>query len=257
MIRLYPYKTRSKSARELRDSLNAGRLVLPQGSYVYRQGDVILNWGNSTDPQWNDGRVQWINNPYNVRYASHKAVSAVKFADAGIATLPTTAYKAEAQQWQNEGCTVIERHRMQGHSGQGIVVKHPDEELSDVRLYSQYIGARREYRVHVFNQEIIYIQQKKRRNGARELPTYSEVIRNHGTGWVYCEDDITPLLVEAEELAIDAVSALGLTFGAVDVATRQGESYVIEVNTAPGLEGRSVGIYCDAINAYASSLYGV
>lgn len=254
MIRVYPYKTRSQSARELRDRLNAGRLVLPQGSYVYREGDVILNWGNSTVPEWNHDDVEWINAPVNVGLASNKRRAHAIFSRHGVPTLNTTTVKEQAEMWQDNGHTVIERHIMQGHSGQGIVAKNPDESLSDVPLYSQYLGARREYRVHVFNNQIIYVQQKKRRNGARELTNYSDVIRNHGTGWVYCEDDITPLPESAGELSINAVNALHLIFGAVDIATRQGESYVIEVNTAPGLEGRSFGIYCDAINSYASSL---
>lgn len=254
MIRVYPYKTRSQSARELRDRLNAGRMVLPHGRYVYRSSHVILNWGNSTVPDWDNSSVAWINHPFSVHRASNKKVSHRELKDNDVNTLPTTENIYVAQMWKDQGYTIIERHLLQGHSGQGIVVVNPDEELNNVSLYSKYIGERREYRVHVYDGEIIYVQQKKRRNGARELPTYSDVIRNHGTGWVYCADDMTPLPDEAGELSIKAVSALNLTFGAVDIATRQGESYVIEVNTAPGLEGRSTDIYLNKINSHCRSI---
>ena len=53
---------------------------------------------------------------------------------------------------------------------------------------------------------------------------------------------------EAKNAAIKAVEALDLDFGAVDIIeTRQGEIFVLEVNTAPGLEGKTVESYGNAI----------
>ena len=46
-VRIYPYKLRSESARTLRDGLDAGRLVKPDGEYVPREHDVIVNWGSA------------------------------------------------------------------------------------------------------------------------------------------------------------------------------------------------------------------
>jgi len=49
-------------------------------------------------------------------------------------------------------------------------------------------------------------------------------------------------------VALAAVSALGLDFGAVDIIYNEHENqyYVLEVNTAPGLEGTTVEKYAEA-----------
>jgi glutathione synthase/RimK-type ligase-like ATP-grasp enzyme len=46
-----------------------------------------------------------------------------------------------------------------------------------------------------------------------------------------------------------AVSALGLDFGAVDIIwnEREDKCYVLEVNTAPGLQGSTLENYANAI----------
>ena len=49
-------------------------------------------------------------------------------------------------------------------------------------------------------------------------------------------------------MGIDAVSALGLDFGAVDIIEdADGKLYVLEVNTAPGLEGQTLTLMAEAL----------
>ncbi len=49
--------------------------------------------------------------------------------------------------------------------------------------------------------------------------------------------------------AIEAIRALGLAFGAVDVIwnEKQQKAYVLEVNTAPGLCGQTLEDYANAM----------
>ena len=108
-----------------------------------------------------------------------------------------------------------------------------------------YKKKKHEYRVHVFNGEVIDITQKKKRKGAEFLDTK---IRNHKNGWVYAREDIT----EPEDLrqqAARAMYAVGLKFGAVDLIWNELEnkSYVLEINTAPGLTGATLEKYAQAI----------
>ena len=47
-----------------------------------------------------------------------------------------------------------------------------------------------------------------------------------------------------KEAAVKAVNSLGLDFGAVDICEdEEGNPYVFEVNTAPGIEGTTVEKY--------------
>ena len=113
----------------------------------------------------------------------------------------------------------------------------------DAPLYTKYVKKADEYRVHVFGGEVLDVQQKRKR---QEVPN-DEVdyqIRNLAGGWVFCRDNIDcPSSVR--ELAVGAVRALGLDFGAVDIGFNRhnGVGYVFEVNTAPGVEGSTLDKY--------------
>lgn len=148
----------------------------------------------------------------------------------------------------NKHRTVLARHTLTGHSGQGIEILTTDLTpwgIPVAPLYVMYKKKKHEYRVHVFNGEVIDITQKKKRKGAEFLDTK---IRNHKNGWVYAREDTT----EPEDLrqqAARAMYAVGLKFGAVDLIWNELEnkSYVLEINTAPGLTGTTLEKYAQAI----------
>ena len=104
----------------------------------------------------------------------------------------------------------------------------------------------------MFNNRIIDFAQKKQMSSAtREERGVSEEpdghIRNHGNGWIFARGGVE-IQDEVKEVAIKAVSALGLDFGAVDIViTPQGVGKILEINTAPGLEGTTLESYKNAI----------
>lgn len=113
-------------------------------------------------------------------------------------------------------------------------------------LYTAYIPKKAEYRFHVFNEEVIDVQQKKKKRGnERDGNTH---IRNLNNGYVYCRDNIT-IPDGSRDLAINAVKAVGYPYGAVDVIynERQNKCFVLEVNSRPGLEGTTLNNYVSAI----------
>ena len=148
---------------------------------------------------------------------------------------------------------ILARTMLNSHSGNGIVVVRPGEEAPPAPLYTQYIPKRREYRVHVFNGRVIFVQQKRKRNETEQTPD-ERLIRNHANGWVFAENSVEfesnteKALVESQ--SIKAVQALCLNFGAVDiiVSNDDGHPCVIEVNTAPGLKSTKL------LEAYVSSI---
>ena len=54
------------------------------------------------------------------------------------------------------------------------------------------------------------------------------------------------------KLAVDCVNHIGLDFGAVDIIynNRDDVCYLLEVNTAPGLQGTTLEKYKDAVEKY-------
>ena len=65
---------------------------------------------------------------------------------------------------------------------------------------------------------------------------------------MFCRDDVVRNDT-MDLLAISAVDSLGLDFGAVDIIWNESEDqyYVLEVNTAPGVEGTTLQKYTEAI----------
>lgn len=251
-IRILPYKIASKSAKVLAQSLGVLRCNPLNTRFRPRGNDLIINWGSSYWP-FTAGKV--LNKPINVRFAANKITALGLMRDAEVSVIPFTLHKPEAVAWLEGGSYVYERHTIYGHGGSGICVVHSVADLTTgtgVELYTKGISIRREYRVHVFNGEVIDHVQKRRRLDA-DTNSVSEYIRNHTQGWIFVREGFDKL-VEVEEQAIKAVKALGLDFGAVDIIVekRTGSCFVLEVNTAMGMDAGSTTLarYTNAFNRY-------
>jgi hypothetical protein len=249
MLRILPYKFESKSARTLSKALGSKRIMLSPP----RPGDVILNWGCS-NPEFNILNNRVLNLPISIKAATNKIKSLECFKAAEVSCPDFTTDTDVAQQWCDEGHTVIVRHSITSHSGNGIEVVEPNgwQEVPYAPLYTKYINKKMEFRVHVFYGQVIdYTQKKKRKTGADEYE-YNKHIRNHGNGWVFCRNDIERIQV-VKDVAVKAVAALRLDFGAVDVIYKDGKAWALEVNTAPGLDGETVNKYavmCEEIEQH-------
>lgn len=263
---IYPYKSGSTSARLLSEELrlrgHRAKRVRPDGNYRYWSNHLAISWGNSRNPEWpsvrNAERI-WLNRPESVYTASNKLRSFIAMREAGVSIpeFTTNASEVHDSLGTSYGLEWLARTKLSGHSGEGIVPIMGGQEYGPegevwprAGLYVKYIKKMHEYRVHVFRGEVIDIQQKRKR---REVPN-EEVdyqIRNHRNGWIYARNDIsTPndlVLTEAAK----AVSSLRLDFGGVDVIWNEHsqQAYVLEVNTAPGLEGSTLTNYTNAIEA--------
>jgi hypothetical protein len=139
---------------------------------------------------------------------------------------------------------VVCRTRLNGHSGDGIVLARNRLELVDCNLYVRYVKKAEEYRVHVGKGCSIISLQKKMRRLDAENPNFA--IRNHQNGFIYAREGVDPPegVITA---ACSSLDATGLDFGAVDVIwnNHYSKAYVLEINTAPGLAGTTVTDYCD------------
>lgn len=251
-IRIYPYKGGSNSARELTrllsEDFNVLRIKNENSKYRQRDNHIVINWGNSVLPTWiNGGTI--LNSFYAVSKAVDKLATLMCLLENDIPTVRWTRDINQAKKWQNEGNVVVERHIINGSQGNGIRIVETNDVLSECPLYTKHITKAREYRVHVFNGKVIDIQQKKRRQG----DVFQDgLVKNLANGWVFCRDNITIPPQEINEVAINAINALGLDFGAVDILSKDDKVYVLEINTAMGLQGETLSNYVNAIKEYAT-----
>lgn len=243
-IRILPYRPDSKSSRVLSKILNCLRVRF-NGSFRPTRNHLVVNWGSFETPRWWMGGL---NPPNLVRESSNKLRALIKLKTAGISVPEFTESQQLAQEWILNNKVVVGRKILNGHGGIGCIVwDNKDDHAEPCPLYTLHVRHKREFRIHVFDGQIIDQVEKLKRRGFLARNTW---IRNHNNGYVFCRRDIVfPEIVR--QMALKATEALGLNFGAVDVAYREKENtaFVLEVNTAPGVEGTTIFSYAKAIEA--------
>lgn len=252
-LKVLPYKPGSKSAKDIVRSLSPLAIIKKQRTPVYGRKKVVLNWGHSS-PQFSLSGVTVLNKPEAVSRASNKLTALVKMKEAGVRVPEFTSDIEAAKEWIEDERIVLCRKLLRANSGRGIVIAKTLEELVPAPLYVKYIRKEKEYRLHVFNGQVIDFVEKKRRSGFDSNPAYNKYIRSYEQGWVMTRDGVV-VGDDVKAEAIKAVNALGLDFGAVDIViNRDGLPVVLEVNTAPGIQGTTLEKYKAAIKKWVETL---
>lgn len=131
-----------------------------------------------------------------------------------------------------------ERHHARGS---GIILCRTQEDVDRAtergsEYFVSCVAKHREYRIHVFRGSVIKSNVKLPNpewNGG-----HSDLIRSLHYGWRFraVNPALDPNWDEVLSVSTRAVTALGLDFGAVDIARdREGRLWVFEVNSAPAL----------------------
>lgn len=242
-IRVLPYRQGSQSAKALAEALGGKVLKLENSKFTSKPGDLVINWGNTEYPDYlystnfNCVPLKQITNKLNFFNLM-----------AGHDWLPK--FWTNKDDINDEDFPIVCRTVLAGHSGQGIHIAATRSDLVEALLYVKYLKKKDEYRVHWgknFKLELtvcpISVQRKAKRIGAEDV---NWQIRNHANGFVYVRNDVNPppCVIEASR---EAFIKSGLDFGAVDVIynEHQDKAYVLEINTAPGLEGQTVTDYVE------------
>lgn len=114
-----------------------------------------------------------------------------------------------------------------------------------------YIPKAHEYRVWAYRKRIMAVYEKIR----GEMQRGRRIVRNswrdpnlvwnrrNGYNFIFMNPNETTIPEGVKTLGANAVAALDMDFGAVDIITgTDGQHYVLEVNSAPGVEERRHGI---------------
>lgn len=245
-MKLYPYNQGSASAKALAKSLGIKRLR-HEGKPIVE--DTLINWGASRINR----PIHWVVNYLNIPASVATAVNKLQSFNTlnGHASIPEfTESLEEAKKWLAEGVTVVERHKLTGHSGEGVRVVEPGQELHQAPLYVKYIPKKHEYRIHVFRDKAFFVQRKARKNDVPDEDVNWKV-RNLKGGFIYANQDVD-VAEEAKQQAIITIKTLGLDFGAVDIIynERSDKYYVLEVNTACGLAGSTLEKYVEVFKEF-------
>lgn len=235
---------------------------------------TIVNWGSTVTPDW--GTVAsvvarskaggaWLNSQEAAAVAINKLETFKCLTQAEVPIPRWTTEKEQVQKWLRKEHTVLIRNHVSGQGGAGIsLIQGKDVVVPDAPLYVRNYPKTHEFRVHVFDGQVIdFVEKKARIDNATGLPVVRDrLVRNHDNGWVFAHG-ITCLGQDQRDhisrTSVSAVCSLGLLFGAVDIlaildppdaaGTRKLKSAVVcEVNTAPGLE------CTETINAYSTAI---
>lgn len=252
-MKIYIYCPRkSQGALELVQTLGAKRLRRFDGMdfwdkqkrFELAEGDIVVCWGAHL-PEL-DG-VKVLNALDRV---VNKSDELTKLVQAGIPTV--RAYKSVPRGVDRS----LVFPRIAEHTG--------GQDLLHTPAYPDYYILKedfvREYRIHSFNGKSIRAGQKEVRPGftlvqkAEDWKPNANLahpwVRSYDGGWRINYDGFKST-AKMRGLAHNAVKALGLTFGAVDIGeTANGILKVLEVNRAPGLEGNTVQSYARAITKW-------
>jgi hypothetical protein len=249
--RVLPYRQGSRGAKSLATALGGKVLKLEGSTWQPHPEDVVINWGN-TKPIQGPARLaqRILNDPESIKTASNKLNFFDMMHTAASDLIPQ--YWSKREDIPNDVFPIVCRTVLAGHSGEGIVIANNAGELVDAPLYVQYVKKKEEYRVHVGKRlgddgvhsvHIIAVQRKARRTDTPNEEVNWQV-RNLAGGFIFQRNGFVcpEAVLSAAKRAIESTQ---LDFGAVDVIwnEQQEKPYVLEINTAPGLEGSTVDDY--------------
>jgi glutathione synthase/RimK-type ligase-like ATP-grasp enzyme len=218
----------------------------------------IINWGhrgiNDQLAFFLQHGLAVINRPQSVAGVSNKLAffNLAQAATDGPRIPVFTNDLAQATAWLSDGITVMGRST-HGSCGKDIAFfnEAPDR-FNASEFWVQYKLKKDEYRIHIMNGKVISQQKKALRKTDAEGNPIDKAnvdfkIRNLRNGFIFQRLGLS-IPADVVIQALKAMAISGLDFGAVDVIYNQHEdrAYVLEINTAPGLEGTTLEDYLTA-----------
>lgn len=248
-MNIYSYRTGSRSATALATVLGIKQIRHEGSRFVGGPKKTVINWGASALPP-EVAKCRVLNKAERVTVASNK-LSTFQALMNQVTVPAYTPNRNLAINWLEAGETVVARTVLTGHSGHGIHILEKGLDFVDAPLYTKYVPKSAEYRVHVFMGNVIDVQRKVK-DPERDVLDWK--VRSHANGFMFVRANEAGVSYtdavegQVKEQAIRAVQVLGLDFAGVDVIfnSKQKTAYILEANTACGLEGQSVTNYANA-----------
>lgn len=248
---IYPGNRYSAGAKALAKAMGIKRLK--HDSNRHPRLGTIINWGCANYADWpiRFAGLPVINPPAVVAVSANKlsffeAMKEVKWNDKRICPAHFLTKEEARDYLRKNGGAIVCHTILNGAGGVGIIIAEEEAALVDCRLYVRYVPKSTEYRVHVKDGNVLFFQEKARKLDVED-PNWK--VRNHENGFIYKRQGVEPPECVLEVAKV-CMANLALDFGAVDVIynAKAQRAYVLEVNSAPGLEGQSVLDYAKAFS---------
>lgn len=219
---------------------------------------LLIRWGSSASVPKNPVRV--LNKKDSVASAADKFMSLLKMRQEHVPvpnTLPITELlEFTLDEVTKKGLKQPIFARKPRHTrGKDILLCLQNRDLKRALRWGktflvEYVPTDREYRIHVFDGVVIRMSQKV----LMSRDDYCPYMRNDDHNHTF-RNPRQALTASQQEVAIAAVRALDLDFGAVDmVIGDDGNPYVLEVNTGPSLIDNGMDIYTEKFIQHIKAL---
>ena len=267
MMRVFirPYHAASRAVKAIKEELKIRSLKIDGTSkYSPKNGDIIINYGNSQSFNYYPATV--LNTPDVVElcadkmefYRNHRNryIPQTLCERAGIEDVHKRVFKERVGK---DDVPVIVRTLTRASQGRGTyyfdsvnnLPKNYKIDGKKIKIISEYIKKNREFRVHMFGGVVFdIVEKKKMKDWDREDVNFK--IRNHKNGWVFCRNDLNEVPHAVFQACEHIFSESGLDFGALDVIYNEyhNRAYVVEINTAPGMEGQTAIKYAEKFKEF-------
>lgn len=226
---------------------------------LVRNTDVLIRWGNSNSVATRNTPAIEINKKQAVVNASNKLTMMTTLANTEGVTVPpvlltkgmdSNAVISLIPSLMNEDGLFFAR------SGTSKQVRLTSEYASSDYYLTKPINKDREYRVHVFGDEVIGVYEK---TPLEDEITETSIMKDDNSKFTKCNPELKLRChEEAQSMCIQAVKSLGLDFGGVDIIRERdtGKFYIIEVNSSPSLNSYNINRYVQKFLEFIDSKQG-
>lgn len=226
-LSIFAYANYSESAKLLAEKTDVWMIKHEGSTFKGKQGSFILNWGAGTGVyNAKTGDATLLNPPEVIDVAVNKLAYFDQMdGPRGPRTPYWTTSKRTVKQWLEDGEVVVARTRLEGCKGDGIVVMKKPLDFVPAPLYTVKVDNVAEYRVYMFNDEVLDYRRKQGK-------AKDDMLVGDGIEFVIDNNELPPdVIVQVQK----AAKRLKLTTQGLDIIWDGKKAYVLETNTAPYL----------------------
>jgi len=188
MLYIHAPKSSDWIAKQLSLSLKAKLLLLH--SFPILSSDIIINWGSTKSSPHVQKNTFWLNHPRDVAMINNKIKMFKLLQTNLLPTVPTTTSKKIAQTWSKDNKIVFARIGSVTRYSRNFRLNYPKEHWTNAPLYTKNIESMIEYRIHIFEQELVGIERKT--TSTTILYPSSSTVKIPECGWRLTCENIKP-----------------------------------------------------------------